>query len=241
VLQEPGARHEKNGVRQFVQHEVNCREFGRHALLRKTKSQRRAEMACEALGPSKIDRLEIAARRVAKGDKDRGGRVLEQRRRRHDAMKALRREPVGVKLGPNEIRFGRDHLVGERLLPRGDLPPDPVAGREALVCRIEAQVDADLAEATKLMGFHVLNAEPCPNGPEPLGNFFEREPPRGVILHAVVDQIDEPLVVRHRNSASPGLARCGKESTIVLQLNLLFPRLPSASACYSPIGWRSKQ
>ena len=107
--------------------------------------------------------------------------------------KALRREPVGV-LGPDE-RFRNDHMVGKRLLPGGDLLPDPVAGRETLIGRVQTSIDADLAEAPKLVGFHVLDAEPHANGPEPLGNICQGEAPRGVVLRAVVDQLDHSLII----------------------------------------------
>ena len=168
----------------------------------KSKPERGAEVAGETLRLIQIGRVEIAAGPVAKGDEDRGGVVLEQSRRHHDAMKALRREPVAVERGSREFGLPNHHLVGQRLLPGGDLLPEPVAGRETPIGRIQASIDADIAEAAELMGLHVLDAEPNAGGPHQFGDFCQRVAPRGLVTDAVIDELDELLGVDHRNTPS---------------------------------------
>ena len=115
-------------------------------------------------------------------------------------MKALRREPVGIKFGPHQFGFANHHLIAQRLLAGGDFLPDPVAGRETPIGRVQASVDPEIAEAAEFMGLHVLDAEPDAGGPHQFGDFRQRVAPRGVVVDAVVDQFDELLGVDHGNT-----------------------------------------
>ena len=49
-MEKTRAAHQKNGVRQLVQHEVGCRKLCCSSFLCKSKSKRGAEVAGEALG-----------------------------------------------------------------------------------------------------------------------------------------------------------------------------------------------
>ena len=51
------AAHQKNGVRQLVQHEVGRGELGRRSLLGESKPERGAEVAGETLSLSQIGQL----------------------------------------------------------------------------------------------------------------------------------------------------------------------------------------
>ncbi len=144
VPEKTRAAREKNRVRQFVQVEIDRRELGDRSLLGKSKSERRAKVAGKTVGLVQVGRFKIAANPIAKCDNDRSGVVLEQRRGRHDAVKMLRVEPVGVQFRPDEFDFADDHLIGQRLPPGGGLLPNPVGGRETVI-GIQTSIDAKLS------------------------------------------------------------------------------------------------
>ena len=84
--------------------------------------------------------------------------VLEQRRERHDAVKILRPEPVGEKLGPKEGGLRHHHLVGQRLAFARSPAKFCYRGR-ASDRSGSARRDADRAETAEFVGLHVLHAE----------------------------------------------------------------------------------
>ena len=195
-----GSRHEKEGVRQFVKQEMRGRELRDQLFVSKSKAQRLAEMTGELAKSLQIGGLEVAAPPpIAKGDNDGGGVAVEMGRGGHDGVKALRNEPVGVKLRPQKIGLRHHHPIRQGLASYGDLAPDRIAGRETLIGRCQGGVDANLTQAAKSVGSHVLEADSHAGGARPVSDFGQHPGPRVVVLCAVINGLDETLVVHRRD------------------------------------------
>ena len=161
VTEKTRAAHQKNGVRQLVQHEVGRGELGGGPLLGESKPERGAEVAGETLSLSQIGRVEIAARFVADATRTAVASFSNK------AGAASRYESAAARTSRHRVRSAstrvcEPHLIAQRPLANGDLLRNPVAGRETPIGRVQASVDPEIAEAAKFMGLHVLDAEPTP-------------------------------------------------------------------------------
>jgi hypothetical protein len=187
---------DQNRLSDLAQHEICRSELICGPFPVQADTQGPAEMAGEAAKPHEIVRIEIAERRVAEGDEDRRGAFLEQRRERRDTVKILWPEPIGEKLGPNQVALRHHHLVSQGLAPSPDLLPNSVARSEPPIGRgrVQGRIDAECAEAAELVG--LLSCAPRPT-PTALIAFATRVSARfhSVIICAVVDEADELVVL----------------------------------------------